>query len=183
MKKFRVYNIAALFFLLCLIAISPINSKEKKMTMKVTSSAFENGEFIPPLYTCNGKNISPDLKWSGFPKGTKSFAVIADDPDAPMGEWVHWIVYDIPANVTELEKNFPKDRELPNGVKQGVTDFGKPGYGGPCPPSGTHRYFFKVYALDEYLNLPAGLTKAQLLKSMEGHILAKGELMGKYKRK
>jgi Raf kinase inhibitor-like YbhB/YbcL family protein len=154
----------------------------KKMDIKVTSSAFEEGGMIPAKYTCDGQDISPPLQWRGIPEGAKSIALINDDPDAPMGMWVHWVLFNLPADTTELAENIPADETLPNGAKHGITDFRRLGYGGPCPPSGTHRYFFKIYALDEKLDLPSGATKGQLLEKMEGHILAQGQLIGKYKR-
>ncbi|MGD8785981.1 MAG: YbhB/YbcL family Raf kinase inhibitor-like protein [Phycisphaerales bacterium] len=152
------------------------------MEIKITSSAFQQEGMIPSKYTCDGADVSPPLQWDEIPEDTKSIALINDDPDAPMGTWVHWVLYDLPADTKELAENIPPEETLPNGAKQGITDFGKIGYGGPCPPSGTHRYFFKIYALDSQLELESGANKNQLLKAMEGHILAQGELMGKYKR-
>ena len=153
------------------------------MEIKIKSPAFEEGGVIPRKYTCDGPNVSPPLTWTAVPTETKSLAIICDDPDAPMGTWVHWVVFNLPINVTELPENIPAQKTLSNGAKQGITDFQEIGYGGPCPPSGTHRYYFKLYALDTEINLDAGITKKQLLKAMEGHILAEGQLMGKYKRK
>jgi Raf kinase inhibitor-like YbhB/YbcL family protein len=155
----------------------------KKMDIKITSSAFEEGGLIPSKYTCDGADISPPLQWESVPEGTKSIALISDDPDAPMGTWVHWVLFNLPADTTELAENIPPDKTLPNGARQGITDFRRIGYGGPCPPSGTHRYFFKIYALDAELNLAAGAGKKDLLKAMEEHILGQGQLIGKYKRK
>ncbi|MCF6159061.1 MAG: YbhB/YbcL family Raf kinase inhibitor-like protein [wastewater metagenome] len=152
------------------------------MGIQVKSSAFEEGGMIPKKYTCDGQDISPPLSWSAVPDGTKSIALISDDPDAPMGTWVHWVLFNLPADVRELSENIPPEKVLENGAKQGTTDFKKIGYGGPCPPSGTHRYFFKLYALDTEINLDAGITKKQLLGAMEGHILAEGQLIGKYSR-
>ncbi|MEW5806960.1 MAG: YbhB/YbcL family Raf kinase inhibitor-like protein [Acidobacteriota bacterium] len=152
------------------------------MEIKMKSHAFEEGGMIPSKYTCDGEDISPPLSWSAMPEGTKSLALISDDPDAPMGTWVHWVIFNLPPDVSELPENVPKQRTLPNGGKQGANDFRKIGYGGPCPPGGTHRYYFKLYALDTMLSLDAGVTKKQILKAMEGHILAEGRLMGKYKR-
>ena len=129
-----------------------------------------------------GQNISPPLHWEGIPTGTQSLALICDDPDAPGGTWVHWVMWNIPAQSGGLAEEVPTDPNLADGSRQGITDFGRPGYGGPMPPSGTHRYFFKVYALDTRLDLPARATKADLVKAMQGHILAQGELMGKYQR-
>jgi Raf kinase inhibitor-like YbhB/YbcL family protein len=159
---------------------SPLD--EGAATMQVTSNAFHEGGTIPQKYTADGKDVSPPLKWSGAPAGTKSFALICDDPDAPRGTWMHWLVYNLPADHTELAEAIPTHDTLPNGAHQGKNSFNKIGYGGPSPPEGTHRYFFKIYALDAQLNLPAGANKQQLEKAMEGHVLARGELMGKYGR-
>ncbi|HOF07110.1 MAG TPA: YbhB/YbcL family Raf kinase inhibitor-like protein [Bacteroidales bacterium] len=148
----------------------------------VKSDSFSDGGMIPAKYTCDGANISPQLSWDNAPKGTKSFVLICEDPDAPMGTFTHWVLYDIPADVHELPENLPKDKILPNGAKQGITDFKKVGYGGPCPPNGTHRYYFKLYALDTLLNLEPALKKEDILKAMNGHILAQGQIMGKYAR-
>jgi len=151
---------------------------------KITSDAFTEGAAIPIKYTCDDQDVSPPLKWSEAPAGTRSFALICDDPDAPAKIWVHWVLYDLPPNVTELAENLPKSETLANGAIQGRNDFGHPGYGGPCPPPGNpHRYYFKLYALDTVLNLPAGRTKQQLLDGMNGHTLAEASLMGTYKRK
>lgn len=152
------------------------------MDIEITSSAFEDGEMIPSKYACDGADVSPPLQWGAVPEGTKSIALISDDPDAPMGTWVHWVIFDIPAETKELEENIPRDETLPNGAVQGMSDFGRIGYGGPCPPSGTHRYFFKIYALDVKLDLASGVRKRELLDAMEGHILGEGQLIGKYKR-
>lgn len=151
--------------------------------IQVSSTAFEEGGLIPPQYTCDGADVSPPLSWQSIPEGARSIALIADDPDAPMGTFVHWVLYDLPADVRELQENVPDAKTLPNGAKQGANGFGRIGYGGPCPPGGTHRYFFKIYALDTPTNLSPGQKKAQLLKAMEGHILAQGQIMGKYKRR
>lgn len=152
-------------------------------TMELKSQAFNPGDMIPSKYTCDGPDISPPLTWSELPAGTMSFALISDDPDAPVGTWVHWVMWNIPASARSLDENVAKTASLPNGAKQGTTDFRRIGYGGPCPPSGTHRYFFKLYALDTTLNLPASTTKKDLEKAMHGHILAQAELMGKYRRR
>ena len=152
-------------------------------TIKLESNAFKNGGIIPTVYTCDGADISPDLKWENFPENTKSFILIVEDPDAPIGIFTHWVVYDIPSTVNELPKNFPKVPEI-DGIKQGRNDFGRIGYGGPCPPPGPpHRYIFKIYALDTpSINLPAGATKSQVQSAMSKHVLAKGELLGIYGR-
>jgi len=152
------------------------------MEIKITSSAFEDGDLIPAKYTCDGADVSPPLQWDAVPEGTKSIALICDDPDAPMGTWVHWVLFNLPSDAKELAQNIPAEETLPNGAKQGVSDFGRIGYGGPCPPSGTHRYFFKIYALDTQVGLEAGADKRQLLNAMEGHILGQGQLVGKYKK-
>jgi len=152
------------------------------MAITITSSVFAEGALIPKKYTCDAEDISPDLKWSGVPKEAKSLALICDDPDAPVGTWVHWSLFNIPADVTTLAAGVPSDPVLKNGARHGKNDFRKLGYGGPCPPGGTHRYFFKIYALDTLLTLESGSTKAQLVDAMRGHILAEGQLMGKYKR-
>lgn len=146
------------------------------------SSAFEEGGMIPHKYTCDGEDVSPPLSWTGTPEGTKMIALINDDPDAPVGTWVHWVIFNIPASVRELPEDVPPQKELKDGARQGRNDFGRIGYGGPCPPRGTHRYYFKIYALDAVLSLPAGATKAELLMAMEGHIVAQGQLMGRYQR-
>ena len=152
------------------------------MEINLTSSAFNDDDFIPKKYTCDGANVSPLLEWSGIPAGVKSFALICDDPDAPMGTWVHWVIFNIPASVNKLTENVSSSQVLGDGTVQGKNDFRKIGYGGPCPPGGTHRYFFRIYALDEMLILGPGATKGELLTTMEGHILSEGKLMGKYKR-
>jgi hypothetical protein len=156
---------------------------EEIMELNVTSPAFEDGGMIPAKYTADGQNVSPPLEWSGKPAETKSFALIADDPDAPMGTWVHWVLYNIPADVSSLSERIPPDQKLDNGALHGINDFGRFGYGGPAPPSGTHRYFFKVYALDTTLDASPGLKKDQLIQAIKGHILAQGQVMGRYKRR
>jgi Raf kinase inhibitor-like YbhB/YbcL family protein len=152
------------------------------MALVITSSAFSEGQAIPKRYTCDGPDVSPDLAWSGVPDGGASLALICDDPDAPMGTWVHWVLFNIPAGADGLPAEIPSDAVLENGACHGTNDFRRLGYGGPCPPGGTHRYFFKLYALDTMLELDSGITKAQLLDAMEGHILAEGQLMGTYSR-
>ena len=182
----RIFFICLLCGLLCSCEVKKETVKkegESKMEFKVTSSAFEQGGMIPAKYTADGEDISPPLTLSGVPEGTKSIALINDDPDAPIGTWVHWVVYNLPPDTTQIAERIPVSPELPNGAKQGRTDFGSIGYGGPAPPSGTHRYFFKVYALDTILDLPVGATKAQLESAMAGHVLAEAQLIGKYKRR
>jgi len=159
------------------------NRGDKDMSgMKLTSTAFKEGEAIPRAYTCDGPNVSPALEWSGVPKSAKTLTIICDDPDAPSGTWVHWVLYNLPAENIGLVENTPATESLRAGGFQGKNDFEKIGYGGPCPPSGTHRYFFKTYALDVELPLKAGATKAELEKAMEGHIVGQAQLMGTYRR-
>lgn len=160
-----------------------VSKARRKKVLKVTSSAFAEGAMIPSKYTADGPDISPPLQWNNLPANAKSIAIICDDPDAPRGTWVHWVVWDWPADDKSVEEHQPSQPTLANGAKQGTNDFGKTGYGGPAPPSGTHRYFFKVYALDGMLDLKPGAKKADLLAAMSGHIVAQGQLMGKYSRK
>jgi Raf kinase inhibitor-like YbhB/YbcL family protein len=159
------------------------DDKGGTMAFAISSPSFENGANIPKKFTCDGADVSPELHWSSPPAGTQSFALIADDPDAPVGTWTHWVLFDLPAETTSLPENVPKVDELPTGGRQGRNDFRKIGYGGPCPPPGKpHRYFFKLYALDKKLNLKPGASKQEVEQAMQGHILAKTELMGKYQR-
>jgi len=150
------------------------------MSFMLTSSAFANGEAIPRQFSCDGKDVSPPLEWRNVPQGTRSFSLICDDPDAPRGTWVHWMLYNLSADRLSLPEN--ASAALPESALHGKNSWGRSDYGGPCPPSGTHRYFFKLYALDTMLDLKAGASKDQLLHAMGGHILAQAELMGVYKR-
>jgi len=153
------------------------------MSLELSSAAFARGEMIPKKFTCDGPDASPKLAWNDPPAKTSSFALIMDDPDAPVGTWVHWVLFDLPVETRELAEGVAKQEQLPNGARQGRNDFGKIGYGGPCPPPGKpHRYFFKLHALDAKLNLKAGATKSELERAMKGHILAQAELIGKYGR-
>lgn len=157
------------------------------MALTLSSSAFSANQPIPKPFTCDGEDKTPALSWEGAPEGTKGFALIMDDPDAPPGTWVHWVVYDIPATESQLPEGLPKGDSLPNGAKQGlvwgVNDFSKVGYHGPCPPPGNpHRYYFKLYALDQELKLPPRATKFDLEKAMKGHVLGETSLMGTYGR-
>jgi Raf kinase inhibitor-like YbhB/YbcL family protein len=149
------------------------------MSLQLTSDAFANGQSIPAKYSCVGKNISPALAWTEPPAGTQSFALIVDDPDAPGRTWVHWVMFNIPADVRSLQEDFSAASN--NAIIVGKNSSGSASYQGPCPPSGSHRYFFKLYALDTSLSLP-GATKDQLLKEMDGHILAQTELMGTFSK-
>ncbi len=174
-----------LFLLLILIFASWSSEGEepvKPHALSIESSAFEYGDPIPRDYACDGSDISPPLSWSNAPPETKSFVLICDDPDAPAGTWVHWVYYDIPSNVTQLPEAFPPDERPEAKGAQGITDFKRIGYGGPCPPGGTHRYFFKLYALDTVLGLDPGASKRQVLRAAEGHVLAEAQLMGTYSR-
>ena len=154
------------------------------MAFTLTSAAFRDGAGIPVKYTCDGVDVSPPLSWSSAPAGTRGFALIVDDPDAPAGSWVHWVLYNLPAAVFELPENIAKVESLDlDGARQGRNDFRRPGYGGPCPPPGpAHRYFFKLYALAAPLTLKAGAQKRDVEAAMEGHVLATAQLMGTYGR-
>jgi len=173
--------------LVLLSIIISANAEEVNTIMQITSLSFENQKSIAKKFTCDGENISPALELSGVPEGTKSFALIVDDPDAPdpanpRMTWVHWVLYNIPATVSSLPEGV-KDKDLPKGTLKGLNDWKKTGYGGPCPPIGKHRYFHKLYALDIVLPDLMRPTKAKLEKAMEGHVLYKAELIGLYQRK
>jgi Raf kinase inhibitor-like YbhB/YbcL family protein len=145
--------------------------------LHITSPAFQNNDFIPRQYTCDGEDISPPLVIENCPKETKSIALICDDPDASVGLWVHWVVWNIDPTTKEIAED-----AVPQGAVEGMNDFRRHTYGGPCPPSGTHRYFFKVYALDTMLDISPNSTKTDLEKAMKGHTLAEGQIIGLYKR-
>jgi Raf kinase inhibitor-like YbhB/YbcL family protein len=149
---------------------------------QITSSAIAEGQMIPRKYTCDGENVSPPLAWSGVPPKASTLALIADDPDAPLGTWTHWIVFNLPASTSELPESIPVTDKLENGALQGTSSFRKVGYGGPCPPGGTHRYYFTLYALDAPLSLGNNATAKDVQSSMQGHTLASAQLMGRYKR-
>jgi Raf kinase inhibitor-like YbhB/YbcL family protein len=157
--------------------------QEFDMALQLSSKAFLDGQPIPKKFTCSGQDVSPELAWSYAPSDTKSFALIVDDPDAPADVWVHWVIYDLPPETRGLPENVPRDRELSNGARQGKNDFGKIGYGGPCPPSGpAHRYFFKLYALRDKTGLKPGAGKADLERAMTGKIVEQASLTGKFGR-
>ena len=155
----------------------------RAVSFELTSTTFTGGGGIPKKHTCDGADVSPALKWNGAPAGTQSFALIADDPDAPIGTWTHWIIWNIPAKATALPEDVPKVGESGDGTRQGRNDFKRIGYGGPCPPPGKpHRYFFKLYALGAKLDLEAEASKSELEHAMKGHVLSQAELMGSYGR-
>lgn len=157
--------------------IVPSLPEPSETNMKITSVAFSKNQLISPKYTCDGSNINPPLQFSDVPNNAKSLVLIVDDPDAPVGNWVHWLVFNIPQNINQIDEG-----ASPFGI-EGITSFGKAGYGGPCPPSGTHRYFFKLYALDTLLSLTNRADKKSVEAAMKDHILAQAELTGLYSRK
>jgi Raf kinase inhibitor-like YbhB/YbcL family protein len=164
------------------ILLTVLAAATAEAQMKLTSPSFENQQPIPAKHSCEGKDMSPALKWSDAPAGTKSFALIADDPDAPGGTWTHWVIYGIPTGTTELPEN-STDSDTTGGAKQGMNDFSRIGYGGPCPPPGkVHHYHFKLYALDTELSLAARVSRKQLEYAMRGHIIGQAELIGTYRR-
>ena len=183
-------RVAILLMVLCLVVVLSVGCeyrerplKEGEMALTVLSSAFQEGDKIPAKYTCEGQDVSPPLAWSEPPAGTRSLALIVDDPDAPGGVFTHWLLFNIPPDSRELPEAVPTQAELASGALQGKTDFGRTGYGGPCPPPGRpHRYQFTLYALDQPLDLEGGASKKQLLSAMEGHILTQGQLTGTYQR-
>ncbi len=195
----RLGEIRHVYVLILLAAIgcsgsAPLPSAPPGLpALKLTSPAFTEGGTIPKAYTCDGADKSPPLQWSGIPEAARSLVLICDDPDAPAGTWSHWVVFNLPPDVTSLEEGIAAELtaapEPPPAVKQalratmqGKNDFGKIGYGGPCPPSGTHRYVFRLYAVDRSLDVPAGATRAEVLRAIEGHVVAEGKLTGKYAR-
>lgn len=183
-KNILIFTLIVIFIIVfgILFAILKSNNnkshlgKIKEGNMKLTT-VFADGEKIPSEYTCDGEDLAPKLTISEVPESAKSLVLIVDDPDAPMGTWVHWLLYNIPADTKEIDAN-----NLPIETKSGKTDFGRTGWGGPCPPSGTHRYFFKLYAVDKTLDLPQGAKKAQLESAIKNHVIEKSELIGLYKR-
>ncbi|VBB42959.1 conserved exported hypothetical protein [uncultured Desulfatiglans sp.] len=183
MHRLYTFALAAVVALTGALFLPTFLESQGVQAMELKSIAFEEGKPIPVQYTCDGPDVSPPLTWSGVPAGTKSLALICDDPDAPMGTWVHWVYYDIPAEAGGLPEAVRPDEKPSPGGTHGKNDFRKLGYGGPCPPGGTHRYFFKLYALDTILGLGASATKKELLAAMEGHILEQAQLMGTYKRR
>jgi Raf kinase inhibitor-like YbhB/YbcL family protein len=177
MLKYLVLLLAS-FVVACTAQATPALSGAEAFTL--TSPSFAQGESIPQQFTCQGDNVSPELAWTEPPAGTRSLALLVEDPDAPLGTWVHWVVYNLPADARGLPQGV-STADLPTGTLLGKTSFGRPGYGGPCPPSGQHHYYFRLYALDSQLD-GQELDKPALLKAMEGHILAQAELMGVYQK-
>lgn len=169
----------------CVLAqpVPPQRKGAAAMILEVTSAVFTEGGTIPAKHSCEGVNESPPLGWKGVPAVCKSLALICDDPDAPAGTWVHWVIYNLPPKAAGLPEGVTPEKQLPDGTRQGLNDFRHIGYGGPCPPPGKpHRYYFKLYALDRMLDLPPGVEKRDLERAMQGHILAEGRLMGRYAR-
>lgn len=183
MKKIIIIVLVFVIILVTVFLIFSSNSQPKKITniknkfMKIESPVFKNNQIIPSKYTCDGENVNPPLKFLDVPETAKSLVLIVDDPDAPRGTFVHWVVFNIDPKTKDIAEN-----SAPAGAMEGMTSFGKAGYGGPCPPSGTHRYFFKLYALDIRLDLDKKATKQDVESVMEGHILDKAEIIGLYKR-
>jgi len=190
MRKTKILFLILLAILLLLVAgivyLSRSYKKEaqslpeeltKPSSMKISSPAFENNQFIPVKYTCDGEDINPPLQIENVPKEAKSLVLIVDDPDAPIGVWSHWVLFNIDPSVQFIEEN-----SFPEGAVQGLNDFKKHSYGGPCPPSGTHRYYFRLYALDTILDLSSKATREDVLKAIKDHVLASAELIGLYQR-
>ena len=174
-------RVAGLVFLLALGVTSALAQGRGGSSVKVTSSAFAPGTMIPEQYTCKGNDVSPAIEWGEAPAQATSFAVIMDDPDAPRGTWVHWVMWNIPASTRSLPQGVAKHEQLDDGTRQGRNSNGNVGYNGPCPPMGqTHRYFFRMYALDTKLDLTAGAERSELDAAMKGHVLAQGEYMGTF---
>ncbi len=176
-KSILIITLIIVFWSLSVILRSDFNKKIKGGGMKLTSG-FEHNCNIPSMYTCDGEDLAPELIISEVPSDAKELVLIVDDPDAPVGTFVHWVLYNIPANTAKIN-----NKNLPPEVKQGMTDFRRAGWGGPCPPYGTHRYFFKLYAIDRILDLPAGAKKSEVESAIKNHIIEKAELIGLYKRK
>lgn len=190
--KYRLMTGLSLVILLTALSAACTNDGEDKQkttpepqaesSITVTSTAFAEGDHIPQQYTCQGDDISPPLAWTDLPEQTASLALIMDDPDAPNGIWVHWVLYNIPADAQSLPEAITTESGLPDGTLNGKNSWKRTGYGGPCPPSGTHRYVFSLYALDSDLELEEGIDKNGLLKAMDGHVLAEGRLAGVYQK-
>lgn len=173
------------FAVISIILLIPIhgNGANNMMNVVVSSPSFSDGDFIPEKYTCDGVDISPAIFWDKVPEGTASIAILVDDPDAPRGDWVHWIVYNLAPDMKGIPENFSQQISSFKGVREGLNDFSRKSYGGPCPPHGVHRYFFKVYFLNTLISESNFFTKQDLLKAVAGHVVGYGELVGKYKKK
>lgn len=171
-------SVRTLFLLFVFIFSASVSNAQTQSNFKLVSTAFEEGKPIPAKYTCDGDNVLPPFSWSGVPKNTKSFALIMDDPDAPMGTWVHWVLYNIPGTVTSFDEKKPAGQI---NATDGLNSWNEKGYSGPCPPDGTHRYHFKLYALDKTLTSKDGMTKEELLEAMKGHILGETTLTGLFR--
>jgi len=182
-KVFPSLLFMSILFTSCQPASPDSTQGMENMKLQISSDSFNHEGTIPDEFTCDGEDLSPQLSWNGVPSETQSLALIVDDPDAPIGTWVHWVIYDMPAILTQLPRGIPQLPEVEGIGKQGENGSKQIGYMGPCPPGGNHhRYFFKLYALDTRLDLPSGATKAELEQSMQGHILAQGQLIGLYGR-
>jgi Raf kinase inhibitor-like YbhB/YbcL family protein len=183
-RRMRLPILAGIWLLCVLVFSIPGQASGGGMSFQISTTAFSEGGMIPKKFTCDGPDVSPQLSWKDAPIGTQSFAVVMDDPDAPVGTWVHWVLYNLPASAKELPEGVEKQEQLAGGgALQGRNDFRRIGYGGPCPPPGKpHRYYFKLYALDTKLDLKAGATKADLERAMKGHILGQTQLVGRYGR-
>jgi Raf kinase inhibitor-like YbhB/YbcL family protein len=183
LKKLLAFFMVGVLGIIAPIPTTHLSAEIEGKTMELKSSAFQSGATIPRRHTCDADDASPQLSWSSVPTGTKTLSLIVDDPDAPGGTWVHWVIYDLPADAKELAEAVGKTETLANGGKQGLNDFRRVGYGGPCPPAGKpHRYFFKLYALNASTNLKPRATKQQLFAAMQGHVLGEAELIGRYQR-
>jgi Raf kinase inhibitor-like YbhB/YbcL family protein len=180
MKKIFGFFLMGTLLAAFLIAGEAQGGKAQKLELR--SSAFGEGERIPSDFTCEGADMSPPLAWSGVPENAQSLAIIVEDPDASMKDWTHWLIYDLPVSLSQLPAGIIAGQDFFGGGSQGRNDFKQLGYGGPCPPSGEHRYLFKIYALDAMLQLKPGASKQELLRAMQGHILAEGALTGRYDR-
>jgi Raf kinase inhibitor-like YbhB/YbcL family protein len=185
MLSYKTASEAVLVSLVAKKRNTTTSKEEKTVNILITSDAFLEGEAIPTKYTCDGDDLSPDLRWSDIPPNTKSLALICEDPDAPSGTFAHWVLFDLPPTVTELPEGVSTAERLANGAVQGQNDFKRIGYGGPCPPpnDNEHRYYFRIYALDTELQLRSGARREDVAPAMVGHVLATGHLMGTYKRK
>lgn len=179
-------SLGSAVFLLCgtvgAIGFGAASAQPQDPKFSLSTTSFQAGADIPARFTCNAENLSPALAWTDPPAGTQAFALLVDDPDAPGGVFNHWVLFDLPASARELNEGVPKNGD-PEGARQGHNGFDELGYGGPCPPPGhVHRYYFRLYALDQKLNLPAGASKSAVEKAMKGHVLAQAEVMGRFKR-